>query len=39
MILHNRKDGTFFTQNDLTGAYTMAAGNFKHYINELVLKL
>jgi hypothetical protein len=35
MILHNRKDGTFFTPNDLTGAYTMASGNFKHYVNEL----
>ena len=36
-ILHNSREDTFYTQSDLTGAYTMASGNFKHYINELVL--
>jgi hypothetical protein len=36
MILHNSKDDTYYTQNDLTGAYAMSAGNFKHYVNELV---
>lgn len=35
MILHNTKDDTFFSQNDLTGAYAVASGNFKHYVNEL----
>ena len=35
-IIHNSKEPTFFTRNDLLGHYVMANGTKSHYLNELV---
>ena len=35
-IIHNSKEPTFFTRNDLLGYYVMANGAKTHYLNELV---
>jgi len=34
-IIHNSKEPTFFTRNDLLGHYVMANGTKSHYLNEL----
>ena len=37
-IIHNSKEPTFFTKNDLLGQYVKANGTKNHYLNQLVIK-
>eukprot|EP00093_Oithona_nana_P005004 05004.XXX_164387_163258_1 [CDS] Oithona nana genome sequencing. len=34
-IIHNSKEPTFFTRNDLLGQYVKANGTKNHYLNQL----
>lgn len=36
-IIHNSKEPTFFTRNDLLGQYVKANGTKNHYLNQLVI--